>query len=417
MVLGGIGGIGSGIDVKGIVKAMVDAERAPKKAQLDRLERNTTTQISALGQFRSALTDFQNSLKSLNDPAIFEKRTATSSKTDIFTATASADASAANYSVQVFNLAQSSRVALAGVDAPDQKLGTGTMTLSVGDKTLTIEVDETNNTLAGLRKAINDAGSDLGLSASIVNDPGGEGGARLVLSSDIKGAGKDIEVAISNTGPGSEALQSLAFTAPETTDFAAVELDPGNPRGARVISFARDANIAVDGIAISSASNTIEGVIEGVTLNLKAAQSAEAIANADGIGLRVGEDRAGVRSQVNKFVESYNKLMETVKSLTLVTPVGGDDSQPLAAPLVGDASVRNVQTALRNQLASVQGEGGLRLLSDLGISTQRDGTLEVDGARLEQSLDRNFDELAAFFHRQRWPDGAAGKSCSALYRA
>src|SRR5690606_5707592 len=135
--------------------ALLNAEAAPKTAQLDRLEKTTTTKVSALGQFRSALSTFQKALEKLNDPSLFEKRSATSSAADTVSITADSKAIAGNYNVQVFNLAQTSKVALAGFDNASDALGTGTLTINVGDDSLDIDVDEGNNSLTGNRDAIN----------------------------------------------------------------------------------------------------------------------------------------------------------------------------------------------------------------------------------------------------------------------
>lgn len=395
MSIQGLGrGVGSGLDINGIVKALVDAEKAPKNAQLNRLERATTAKFSGLGQFRNALSEFQTALKGLNNPASFEKRSASSGKTDVFTVTADAKASAGNYSVQVFNLAQTSKVALRGVESPSAQIGTGSLTVAAGDKSLTVDISAANNSLTGIRDAINAAGKSSGISAAIVNDPSGEGGARLVLSSSEFGTGNDISVTSSST---SGDLSVLDFTPPATTDFQAEPVDPDDPMAARVISYARDASVAIDGIVISSASNEIKGAVEGVTLTLKKAQTAEELESATSINLNVGEDRTGVKAMVNKFVDAYNKLIGTIDSLTKVTPVGGDDGQPLAAALVGDASVRSFMSTMRNELSNPgSGSGAFRILADLGISTQRDGTLAVDDTRLTAAVNDNFDQLGGF---------------------
>lgn len=393
----GIGtGIGSGMDIKGIVNALVNAESAPKSAQLNRLEKATTARFSGLGQFRSALSEFQSVLKELNNPSLFEKRSASSGKSDIFTVTATSKAAAGNNSVQVFNLAQTSKVALRGMVNPTDPVGTGTLKISAGDTSISVDIGAENNSLSGIRDAINAAGKGKGLSATIVNDPNGNGGARLVLSSDASGTGKDIVVEVETGSTDSGNLSQLAFTPPPTTDFKPGEVDPDDPLQPRVISYARDANFAIDGIALSSDSNRITDAIEGVTLTLRAAQTPEEIERASTINLNVSEDRAGVKASVRKFVDAYNKLLGTVGSLTVVTPVGGDDTKPVTGALVGDSSVRSFMSAIRGELGTPvtgAGAGELRLLTDLGISTQRDGTLRLDDAKLDSVLQNNFDQL------------------------
>ena len=391
-----ITGIGSGMDVNGMVKALLNAEAAPKTAQLDRLEKSTTSKVSALGQFRSALSTFQDALGKLNDASLFEKRSATSSAADIVSITADSKAVAGNYNVQVFNLAQTSKVALAGFDNASDALGTGTLTINVGDESLDIEVGEGNNSLTGIRDAINAAGKEMGLSATIVNDPSGEGGARLVLSSTASGTDNDISVAVADaTGE----LCALAFTPPSGTDadFQPTPLDADNPRAARVISYSRDANFAIDGINLSSASNTVEDAIEGVTLTLKAAQSKEALDNAETVNLGVAVDKAGVKKSITDFVDAYNKMLDSVNALTNVTPIADGDSEPLAAALVGDSSVRSFMNAMRSELGSPTSGEGIRILADLGISTERDGKLKLDNDKLDKALDSNLEQVNSFF--------------------
>jgi len=392
-----ITGIGSGLDINSLVGALVNADAAPKTAQLDRLEKATTTKVSALGQFRSALSTFQTSLEKLNDPALFEKRSATSGATDNVSISASSKAVAGNYNVQVFNLAQTSKVALAGFDSATDSIGTGTLTISVGDESLDIDVPEGGNSLANIRDAINKAGKESGLSATIVNDPSGEGGARLVLSSSKSGTGNDISVAVSADATGD--LGTLAFTPPSgvDADFEATPADANDPRAARVIGYSQNANFAVDGISLSSASNTVENAIEGVTLTLKSAQSAEALANAETINVGVAEDKVGVRKSITDFVDAYNKMLGSVNALTNVTAVGGDNSEPLAAALVGDSSVRSFMNSMRSELGSPASGGGIRILAELGISTQRDGKLAVDDTKLDNALESNFEQVNAFF--------------------
>ncbi|MAB24510.1 MAG: hypothetical protein CMK78_09200 [Pseudomonadales bacterium] len=392
-----ITGIGSGLDINSLVGALVNADAAPKTAQLDRLEKATTTKVSALGQFRSALSTFQAALEKLNDPALFEKRSATSSSAETVSITANSKAAAGNYNVQVFNLAQTSKVALAGFDNSTDALGAGTLTINVGGDSLDIDVPEGSNSLGDIRDAINAAGKESGLSATIVSDPNGLSGARLVLSSDKSGTDNDISVAVSADATGD--LGNLAFAPPSSTDasFEPTPADPGDPRAARVISYSRDANFAVDGINLSSASNTVEDAIEGVTLTLKKAQSADAVANAETINLGVAEDKASVRKSITDFVDAYNKMFDSVKSLTSVTAVGGDDTEPLAAALVGDASVRSFMTAMRNEMGTPASGDGIRILSELGITTQRDGKLALDNTKMNKALDTNPAQVSAFF--------------------
>src|SRR5690606_32874700 len=194
-------------------------------------------------------------------------------------------------------------------------------------------------------------------------------------------------------------LGALAFAPPSGTDadFQPTPVDADNPRAARVISYSRDANFAIDGINLSSASNTVEDAIEGVTLTLKAAQSQEALDNAETVNLGVAVDQAGVKKSITEFVDAYNKMLDSVNALTNVTPIADGDSEPLTAALVGDSSVRSFMNAMRSELGSPASGEGIRILADLGISTERDGKLKLDNDKLDKALDNNLEQVSSFF--------------------
>jgi flagellar hook-associated protein 2 len=396
--MAGITGIGSGMDIDNVVKAMVTAEQAPKQNQLIKLEKQTTAQFSALGQLKGAISGFQTTLAALNSPSQFMARTANSSDTKVLAATASQSAPAGSYQINVTQLASGSKVALAAVPGNDKKLSTGTMSIEVGDKTLQVVVDASNNTLTGIRDAINKAGD--GLSASIVTD---DKGSRLILSSSKAGDGNDIKVSVTDpgaVGADETALGLLAFpgnAAPDVTDTAKypdgaedaaylADLQAYND-GGKVITAAQSAKLTVDGLSITRDSNNIDGVIDGVSLDLKTLGSST---------LTVAQDEAGVKANVQKFVDAYNELMKFINSQTNVTKVN-DTSAPVVGALVGDSSVRALVNTVRNELVATQGEGALRALADMGVTTQKDGTLKVDADKLSKAVSANFDGVAAYF--------------------
>lgn len=402
--MAGVTGIGSGIDIDSIVKSMVAAERGPRDAQLSKLEKKTTTQITALGALKSAINDFQKSLAALNKPELFQGRSATSSKTDAVGVSANVQANAGSYRVEVKSLASSSKVGLrAFANTPDApaSFGSGTLTVKVGDKALpSIEVNAGNNTLAGIRDAINKAGTEAGVSATIVTD---DAGARLVLSSSQTGEGADIKVEVASATVGSAAfsLAELAYETPSVppnlTDFDGAE-DPAYidalstyRSGPITLMSAQSAQISIDGMLVTSKTNKIEGAIEGVTLDIK-----NKTPENESLTISVAEDRAGVKKQIQSFVDGYNKLIGAINSQTKVTAVG-DDKAPVTGALVGDASARGLLASIRNELVSVQGGGPLRALTDIGITTQKDGALAIDNSKLDKAMASNFTELPGLF--------------------
>ncbi|MFG3453414.1 flagellar filament capping protein FliD [Stutzerimonas stutzeri] len=388
--MAGVTGIGSGIDIDGIVKGMVAAERAPKESQLANLEKKTTTQITAVGALKSAISDFQTALGGLNKPELFQARSATSSKSDLVDVSASATAGAGSYQVEVEQLATSSKVALAAVknpaDAP-ARFASGTLEISLGvpgtpptKESFSVAVDESNNTLAGMRDAINAAGKDMGVSATIVTD---EHGSRLVLGSSKTGDVRDITVAAPDEAPaqnGQASLSKLAFDGTSST-----------AEGARTLATARSARLSVDGLQVVSETNKVESAIEGVTLDLMA-ETAEN----EPLTISVAEDKEGVKKQIQSFVDSYNKLIGVISAQTKVTS-NGDGDAPVTGALVGDATARALLNTIRNELVNVQGDGVLRALTDIGITTQKDGRLAVDSDRLDKAMADSFSELPGLF--------------------
>lgn len=393
--MAGITGIGSGIDIDTIVGALVNSEKAPKTNQLDRLEKQTTTRISAIGSLTGALNTFKSALDALNKPVLFESRTASTSNSSVLKATASSTAPAGSYNIQVQQLATSSKVALHSVQGVGTAPGTaatfnsGTLDISAGDTSISVAVTSENNTLAGIRDAINEAGKNSGISATIITD---DSGSRLVLSSTKTGEGNDIQVTGTSTGSpsGDNALEVLNFGPAELA--TAPDSSTGD---AGVISKAQSAKVTIDGLQLERKSNTITDALEGVTLDLVAAQNSTDLADGKTINLTVGVDKASVKSSLQKFVDAYNALNSTIGQLTAFVKVDGSDT-PVTGPLLGDSTVRSLQAGLRNEMVKIAGEDGVRALADLGITTDKTGKLSLDDATLTKALDGNFDKVGAY---------------------
>lgn len=367
--MAGITGIGSGMDIDAMVGALVAAEKAPKEAQLNRLESATTTKISALGTLRTALSSFQTALKDLNDIKLFENRSAKSSNTDLLTATASKTAQSGTYSVKIEQLATGSKTATAALASDFKTTAAGTLTVKVGSGEGIEVAIGADASLEDVKSALNAALKDFGVSANLLTDPS-TGKTRLVMSSSTTGAGEDVSISAS---AGLEALT--------------IDTSVGS---ANVLERAQNAKFSIDGLAMQSATNKIEGAIPEVTLDLVAADKDKVIT------VTVAQDQAGVTGNIKKFVDAYNNLIKTTNSLTRVTKVG-DDGKPLTGGLVGDSSVRSILSGIQNELISVGGGDGVRMLSDLGITTQKDGTLGIDDKKLGTALENNFDAVGQFF--------------------
>lgn len=381
--MAGIPGIGSGLDIKNIVKAMVDAEVAPKASQLGRLEKTTEAKFSALGQLQSALGNFQTAMKDLNKMALFDNRTATSSNTALLSATAEKTALSGKYSVAVERLASSSKVTTAALDKDFKATEAGSLTVKLGgddESPVSVNIAE-GASLIEIRDALNEQLKDKGITANIINNPS-TGQSQLVLSGKETGSGKDIIV----TGAGGN-LDALNVDGSQ----AAVAATDDSPATAGALELAANAVFTIDGLKLESASNTVENVIPDVSFTLKGKTEEN-----KPLTVTVGQDTKGVKDQLKKFVDSYNEFMEVSNKLTAVTKVG-DDKAPVVGGLVGDSTVRNLVNSMRNELSNVSGNGDIRVLADLGITTQKDGTLKIDDKKLDAALETNFDSVGQFF--------------------
>ena len=374
--MAGITGIGSGVDINSIVSALVSAERAPKDAQLARLEKASTTKFTALGQLKGAASALQAALKELNKPELFDKRTAPSSDSKLATASASTTALAGTYQLEVRSLAASSKVATKELAAGFTAAADGTFEVRVGSGAAVEVAITAGDNLVAIRDKLNVALKDKGVSANIVNDPA-NGTSRLVLTGKETGAGNDIYI----ENP-TAALADLAIDpSVAVAGAAAGHLTP-----------AADAEFRIDGLTLFSAKNSVSDAIPDVTLNLVKAEPGTELT------ITVAQDTAGVKGSIKKFVDAYNTLITTSNQLTGVTSAG-EGKPPVVGGLVGDASVRTLLGGLRAELSSPSTTSGdaLRVLADMGITTQKDGTLKIDDSKFDKVLKDNYDSVGGFF--------------------
>ncbi|MCA3807118.1 MAG: flagellar filament capping protein FliD, partial [Burkholderia sp.] len=266
-------------------------------------------------------------------------------------------------------------------------LGTGTMTLSLGSKSFTVDVNGTNNTLSGIAAAINNTAGNPGIVASVVN---GSDGAHLVLSSTPTGAANAISVSLSNVA-GDNGLSSLGVTStPSTTGGQSTFTSANSSAAWKQSTAAQDAAFTINGIAGTSASNTVTSAITGVTLNLTSA----AVSATQPQTLTVATDTKTQAAAINNFATLYNTLVTTMGSLSSFT--SGASSQ---GPLLGDSTLNTIKNALASIVASgVNGNGSTTNLASIGVTLQADGTLQVDNTALNGALQNNPTGVASLFN-------------------
>lgn len=384
-------GVGSGLDVRGLVDKLVAAEGDPVKSRLDRKETNIQQGLTAIGSFKGALLDFQSSLTPLRKADAFKSLNATSSNEDAFSVVADDSASSGSYAVEIEQLAQSQKLKSRSFDSEFEALGSGTLTIEFGaensstgafDSNISvppqhIKIDKENNSLRGIQQAIND--KKAGVHASIINDGSGY---LLILNSDKTGREYSLRVSVKDddgNDTDSNGLSSLAYN-PAATATSVKNLEQ--------TAEAKDAIFSVDGITISNSQNEIKNSVPGVTFTLKKPTEGKAES------FTIEKDVAGVKKSIQGFVSSYNDLMKTVNALT-----GVDSETGKAGPLSGDASVRGIVEQIRRRLStSFNGiNENLNSLSTIGIDSSRDGSLTLNEFKLDNALRDHADEIAHLF--------------------
>jgi flagellar hook-associated protein 2 len=385
-------GIGSGLDVNNIVTQLMNVEKQPLTL-LDQKEASFQSQLSAYGTLRGALANFQTAVSGLNNLSNFQTVSATSSDTGIVSATATTGAQAGVHDLDVTQLAQAHAIAAAGQISTSAAIGSGTSTTLTFDfgtisggvlasgvytgatftqdgaqTSGTVTIDSSNNSLQGIRDAINAA--KIGVRASIINDGSGTP-YRLTLTSTTTGAAHSVRIGVS----GDAALASL------------LGYDPAGTQNLTQTQAAQDAKLTVDGVNVSSASNSVTGALDGVTLKLSDKGASQ---------VTIARDTSGAKAAIQAFVKAYNDFDKTIDDLTKFDTSGNGNS----GALLGDSAARTIQSRLRDALASSlpsTGTGSLQFLAQTGIAFQKDGTLSIDNAKLSAALSANPDTVAALF--------------------
>lgn len=381
-------GLGSGLDISSLVSQLVSAESTPATNRINKREAKLQTELSAVGMFKGALSEFRSSVFSLTLSSTFNSKVATSGNTSLFTASASYSATVASYNIKVNQLAQAHSLELAAPVNKDDQFNGGVLKISIGAGVSRDVVIENGSTLEQVAKAINDT-SGIGVTATILNNGDDR---QLVLKSTATGVDNTINIAV--TGADEVGKLSLASTFTYS----------GADAGMKQLQEAQNASITIDGsnTATTSSSNTFlftSGSLSGISLEVK---SVGADAAASTAKLDIGRSTTSAIDAVSAFVKGFNNLVSAVKSLSSY-----DANTKQAGPLQGDAGVRSVNFQLRRMLGESFGESAFNSLSSIGVEMQRDGALKFDSSKLKTALDTDPSGVSTLFTGAQASGGAA----------
>ena len=381
-------GIGTTLPISAILAGLLNIDSIP----LVNLQNQVTgiqTEISAYSQLSLALSTFQDAVQQLTLPTEFGTVTATSSNTSVLSATAVSGAALGNESIDVTALAQAQSIATAGQASQSTSLATGTssstVTFSFGTENAatstspasftanpalaggSITIDSSNDTLAGIRDTINNA--NLGVTAQIVNN----GSTSQLVITSASGASQAVHISVT----GDSGISSLLTYPPAT----------GTTNGPTETEKGQDAALTINGVNVTSPTNSITSSIPDLSLTLTATGTTT---------LTVAQDNSSTQKNIDSFVSAYNVLQTEISSLTAFNAGTGGTN----GPLIGDSTTLNVQSSLQNILASAltgTGSGGLTTLAGVGVTLNSDGTLTVADSVLTAALAANPAAITSLF--------------------
>lgn len=384
-------GVGSGLDVNSIVTQLVAIERKP----IDQLQTQATTiqtKLSAFGLLQSYAANVRDSADALSKPGLWTQTTAGSSDTGSVSVTSTASAASGSYSVQVSQLAQSQSLASGAYADSGTVVGSGTLHIELGTwnsdltsfvadpakSAIDVPIGADEGTLDGIKAKINAANA--GVTASIVRDGSG---ARLVLQSSATGASGAVRISVTDddgTANDAAGLSALAFDPPN----AAIEMPPVTGQMSQTLA-GKDALATINGLSVSASTNTLTGVIDGVTMTLSKVTTAP-------VNVSVALDTGSLRKAVSDFAKAYSDMNAYIASQTKY-----DATTQKAATLQGDRSTLTLQSNLRSMfLSSSTASSAFSRLSDVGLEVQPGGSLKVNDTKLTAAL-ANPAELAKLF--------------------
>jgi len=341
---------GQGFDVASTVTQIQASEQAietPWNNQLTALKAQDTA-LSSLGTDLSTLT---TSVQSLTDfDGAFSEKEGSSSNPDLLSlSSADATAQSGSHTITVSQLAQtSSDVSTAISNASD------TLSGSVTIQGRAFNVDSSDDTLATLSSAINSAG--IGVTSSVITD---SSGSRLSIVSGTSGAAGQLSISSSLSGASSGAI---TFQTGETGQHA---------------------KLTVDGVSVTSSSNTVTNAILGVTFQLLAT-------SATAVQVQITNDTTDVSKAISSFVTAYNAVVKDINTQE------GNDSSGNPEPLYGSPTMATIQSGLTGAMFSGAASGSISNITQLGLSLNDDGTLSLDSSKLTSVLNSNFSDVTGF---------------------
>ena len=385
-------GAGSGIDTRNLVKQLVSIERSAPQERIDSQREKAETQISDYGIVKSALSTLQDAAKILTDPeGMFSKTASFTESTALVPTELTTDVQPGVYTLEVNDIAQSASYSSGVFASKDDAVGEGTLTFNFGDwesdlsgftantdrESFTVTIDSSNNSLEGLRDAINDA--DAGVQASIVNN----GSGYVLQITAPSGQSNELEIVVSESGgsPTNADASDLSRFSFTTGGFQLSEDQEG-----------KDARLTINGLSVTRETNVVDDVVSGLKLDILSAAPGEPVT------ITVTDDKAFAEQNVRDFVAAYNTFLEVLDPLFGATTRENDDGEKetVQGSLANDSLAKSILSRIRTSIASAipgLASSNYTSLTNIGIRTELDGTLSIDEDDFKEAFNNNFEDV------------------------
>lgn len=412
-------GAASGMDFESIISASVQAKQTQLNKQVTTRKEETNIVISGVGKLKDALTTFQTSIKALTENNGFNTRKVTSNQpTDnpYMTITTKDDAANGSYDIKVEQLSSTEK--LSTTFDKDAKFSAGTIKITLPgvdsdpddgkepeDRTVEIKIED-GDTLELVRKKINQAAGDMGVTASIVNTKDGN---KLTIDSGLSGAENDGKfkmefTAASDADPSKSNVNTGDYFNYNSGDHLMVPNEDGNPTDATTTvgkwtkTFAKDAIINVDGDKIHSATNEFNDSISGLKITVNRVHEADSTTGEiKPTTVTVGADVDGVTKKMQDFVTAYNTLMDTMDSLYKQNTYTDGQNNYDGGELAGDSMLRGLQNQLQGMMTSMSASKDTLDIYTVGLSVDKEGKLSLDTTKFKENINDNFNAVVNIF--------------------
>ncbi|MGL5462344.1 MAG: flagellar filament capping protein FliD, partial [Aeromonas veronii] len=391
-------GAGSPLDLESVIAASVNAKKAQLMQPITTKKTNAQITLSGVGQLKSAIASFVTTLQAMSKDDAFNKRSINITQDKdkpVLKVESKAGASNGQYDISVEQLAKTSKFD-GTFDSSTTPLITedGKLTFKAGDKTFDVDV-KAGDSLQSIRKRINNDADNFGLSVNIVNTSDGK--SKLMIDSGVSGSGKDLQI----TGSTTDLTDNLVSKLTKRQD-------------------AQDAKITVDGNTLTSSSNTFDGTIVGLKLTVLRESDSTTSTDASGNPVKtyssnkvdVTTDKAGIKDMVKSFVDGYNALVKKSNELGKRNTIVEGKSKNDGGALAGDATTSAVVNMMNGIITEPsKNSSTYKTIFQMGIKMDNKGVLSIDDTKLNEAIDKNFDQVVAVFGGK---DGIAGQLANQL---